>query len=646
MGCASSVPVAKQILPPEINKSHLSVERVIGQGGFGKVNAVVKRKGFDRDQWYAMKTLTKAIILEKNHVSMVMKERNLLARLHCPQLVNMHYAFQDERNLYIVMDLCLGGDLHFQLTQLPSRRFPEHQARFYVASIILCLEYMHSAGVMHRDIKPENLLLDEMGQLKVTDLGVSAETVDGVCRSTSGTRPYMAPEVFISGHAHTYSADYYSLGITTYQLLLGQRPYKPDTSNMKSIVRMSTFVAPDKYTDLTLIRRILINAQDRKATSNDLRYALQLGPYVSPEALDFVQHCLICNPKYRLGSEGAKEVKAHPWFDGIDWDAMAHQNAPAPFIPDSQRANCSVNEADVVSLLLEDAPDNAPQIDASDQAKFSGYDYRTNATDNLSGRTERVLISRTPLKQNYTGSLDLDDSLRQMTVTRVQSVELLSSNSLSAASGNSRKVGVDSGGNGSGELKTGAGVGGNVLKGVSPGVFQPSPRGLAQSHVFGSDLLLQQHAPPITSPLEQPVRRIDAVHHNANCAHPGLLVPLSPIPPVLAPREPPGSTQDLQGNWRINDGLLVNAHDGFAGHGQGIREPAIQRGASPQAIGRPNLRSETPYASLESAGTSPTGESRYRIEAPLSGTTPAVVDVSDMGRSVSHLPPAETKDPY
>ncbi len=179
MGCASSVPVAKQILPPEINKSHLSVERVIGQGGFGKVNAVVKRKGagvtlplfffisfakgdsilffagFDRDQWYAMKTLTKAIILEKNHVSMVMKERNLLARLHCPQLVNMHYAFQDERNLYIVMDLCLGGDLHFQLTQLPSRRFPEHQARFYVASIILCLEYMHSAGVMHRDIKPE-----------------------------------------------------------------------------------------------------------------------------------------------------------------------------------------------------------------------------------------------------------------------------------------------------------------------------------------------------------------------------------------------------------------------------------------------------------------------------------------------------------
>jgi serine/threonine protein kinase len=126
-----------------------------------------------------------------------------------------------------------------------------------------------------RHRKPENLLLDENGQLKVTDLGVSSEVgEDGICTLTSGTRPYMAPEVragvaaeyacvrsppvptaaplttaacvrsslqvFITGHSHTYTADYYSLGITTFQLLLGHRPYKPDTANMKSIVRAST----------------------------------------------------------------------------------------------------------------------------------------------------------------------------------------------------------------------------------------------------------------------------------------------------------------------------------------------------------------------------------------------------------------------
>jgi len=108
------------------------------------VQAVIKSRGHDKGTWYAMKTLTKTVILERNHVAMVMKERNLLSRLHCPQLVNMHYAFQDAKNLYIIMDVCLGGDLHYQLTHSPSRCFAEEQTRFYVASIILCLDYMHS----------------------------------------------------------------------------------------------------------------------------------------------------------------------------------------------------------------------------------------------------------------------------------------------------------------------------------------------------------------------------------------------------------------------------------------------------------------------------------------------------------------------
>jgi len=124
-----------------------------------------------------MKTLAKAVVIERNHVAMVMKERNLLARLHCPQLVNMHYAFQDggardvgapafrfsalyssvslsaAKNLYIVMDLCLGGDLHYQLSQQAERSFSEDQARFYAASVVLCLEYMHGAGILHRCVQ-------------------------------------------------------------------------------------------------------------------------------------------------------------------------------------------------------------------------------------------------------------------------------------------------------------------------------------------------------------------------------------------------------------------------------------------------------------------------------------------------------------
>jgi serine/threonine protein kinase len=347
--------------------------------------------GHDKGSWYAMKTLSKAVIIERNHVNMVMKERNLLARLQCPQLVNMHYAFQDARNLYIVMDVCLGGDLHYQLTHAPSKCFQEHQARFYCASIITCLEYMHSVGVIHRDIKPENLLLDARGQVKVTDLGISMELVDGYCTSTSGTRPYMAPEIFMSGHKHTAVAEFYSLGITVYQFLLGQRPYRPDTNNMKAIVRMATFVPPEKYTDLAQIRRILMAAQERRATSAEFHYSKKLARF-SPEARDFVMQCLICNPRYRLGSQGISELMSHPWFAGIDWDAMRRQEVPAPFLPDTRTANCAISTEDLQQLLLsEEEAELGPEIKADDQLKFSGYDYRTRVRDHFSGRGERIV---------------------------------------------------------------------------------------------------------------------------------------------------------------------------------------------------------------------------------------------------------------
>ena len=126
----------------------------------------------------------------------------------------------------------------------------------------------------------------------------------------------MAPEIFVSGHKHTYTADFYSLGVTTYQLLAGHRPYKPDSANMKTIVRMSTYIPPDKYTDLSHIRRILTSAQERKAPTPEFRYSTRLASRASREAISFVQQCLICNPTYRLGCQGIAEVKAHPWFDG------------------------------------------------------------------------------------------------------------------------------------------------------------------------------------------------------------------------------------------------------------------------------------------------------------------------------------------
>jgi hypothetical protein len=196
------------------------------------------------------------------------------------------------------------------------------------------------------------------------------------------------------------------------------------------------FVAPDKYKDLSQIRRILINAQERKAATAELCYSSKLCQYVSREATDFVQHCLICNPTYRLGSEGVAEVKTHPWFDGtsrrnalyicscavrvtgftcdycfasfagIDWEALSRQSVRAPFLPDCHRANCSVSEVELASLKFAEP---AAQLAAADQAKFASYDYRTDVTDSMAGRPERLPIQQ-PLYKKPVSNIDIADN--------------------------------------------------------------------------------------------------------------------------------------------------------------------------------------------------------------------------------------------
>ena len=124
----------------------------------------------DTKETFAMKEMSKAKIINRRSVSSVMNERMLLGQLKHRFLVNMHYAFQDKENLYLVMDLMPGGDLRYQLCQ---NDFSEEQCKFLVCCLLIGLDYMHSNGVIHRDIKPENLVFDGNGYLHITDLGIS-----------------------------------------------------------------------------------------------------------------------------------------------------------------------------------------------------------------------------------------------------------------------------------------------------------------------------------------------------------------------------------------------------------------------------------------------------------------------------------------
>lgn len=140
-------------------------------------------------------------IITKKSIESVLNERELLAELKHPFLVNMVYAFQDRLNLYLVMDYMPGGDLRFQLGRCD--RFPENVVKFFVCCILLSLQYLHGNNIIHRDLKPENLIFDAKGYLRLTDLGVARLFTPDNYRDTSGTPGYMAPEV-INRENHSF----------------------------------------------------------------------------------------------------------------------------------------------------------------------------------------------------------------------------------------------------------------------------------------------------------------------------------------------------------------------------------------------------------------------------------------------------------
>lgn len=120
------------------------------------------------------------------------------------------------------MDLMSGGDLRYHFGR--NRKFSEQQTKFFIACIVLSLEFLHHNRVIHRDIKPENLVLDNRGYLRLTDFGIARTASNDNAHETSGTPGYMAPEV-ICRQNHSFEADYFAVGVIGYEFMTGRRPY-------------------------------------------------------------------------------------------------------------------------------------------------------------------------------------------------------------------------------------------------------------------------------------------------------------------------------------------------------------------------------------------------------------------------------------
>lgn len=155
--------------------------KVIGRGYFGKVSQVV----FKHDgQIYALKSLKKSKLKEAKHIEHTKTERRILEIVHHPFIVSLKFAFQTQAKLYLVMDYVDGGELFYHLRK--KRRFDEKQAKFFLAQIVLAIEFLHSKKIIYRDLKPENIVVNSDGYLKVTDFGLAKEEID----EESGTQTF------------------------------------------------------------------------------------------------------------------------------------------------------------------------------------------------------------------------------------------------------------------------------------------------------------------------------------------------------------------------------------------------------------------------------------------------------------------------
>uniref|UniRef100_A0A8C0YSZ7 non-specific serine/threonine protein kinase n=3 Tax=Canis lupus familiaris TaxID=9615 RepID=A0A8C0YSZ7_CANLF len=341
-GVVKEIPITHHVKEgyEKADPAQFELLKVLGQGSFGKVFLVRKKTGPDAGQLYAMKVLKKASLKVRDRVRTKM-ERDILVEVNHPFIVKLHYAFQTEGKLYLILDFLRGGDVFTRLSK--EVLFTEEDVKFYLAELALALDHLHQLGIVYRDLKPENILLDEIGHIKLTDFGLSKESVDQEKKAYSfcGTVEYMAPEV-VNRRGHSQSADWWSYGVLMFEMLTGTLPFQ---------------------------------GKDRNETMNMiLKAKLGMPQFLSAEAQSLLRMLFKRNPANRLGSEGVEEIKRHLFFANVDWNRLYRREVQPPFKPASGKPDdtfCFDPE------FTAKTPKDSPGLPASANAHqlFKGFSF-------------------------------------------------------------------------------------------------------------------------------------------------------------------------------------------------------------------------------------------------------------------------------
>ncbi|KAG0056024.1 Serine/threonine-protein kinase MRCK alpha [Gryganskiella cystojenkinii] len=321
--------IVSQLKLLRINKDDFETIKALTRGQYGKVTIVRSRLD---GNIYAMKTLNKMYILSQKDKILYMEERQVLA-ITSEWFPKLHVAFQDEVNLYLVMEYAPGGDLYSILDKKQDElnknldadgdqgdddgnasddedtTLTEDEIRFYIAEIVLAVSELHKNHYIHRDLKPQNILLDATGHIMLADFGACAKLdASGQVHGQTvplGTWDYMSPEVVDAqsgGKPYGKEVDWWAVGVVMFELLVGEPPYFAESA--MGIIR--------------LLR------------DHEKNLSFEKVPDISQDCRDLITR-LLARKENRLGKNGVEEIKAHPFFNGIDWDNI--RKTTPPFLP-------------------------------------------------------------------------------------------------------------------------------------------------------------------------------------------------------------------------------------------------------------------------------------------------------------------------